>query len=78
MSISLARTISLKAVVRGYQGDAIYAACNDGTLWQSTLSESQSWLQLPSVPQPAAGARNIILMSAARGPSMDDTLYCGL
>jgi hypothetical protein len=33
-------------------GPCLYAACNDGTIWQFPGGLDRRWYQLPSIPQP--------------------------
>jgi hypothetical protein len=45
------RQITQIAVTNDHEtGDAIYALCNDGTVW--CRADNIDWLRLPQIPQP--------------------------
>jgi hypothetical protein len=76
MANALARNIICKCAVRtAGQGDAMYVLASDQTVWLLTMSSTAGWNQLPSIPQPATGVRNILDITASRWPGMPDSLY---
>jgi hypothetical protein len=74
---TLARTPSTLSAVRSVgQADAVYCVASDQTVWMLTFAGiNATWTQLPSVPQPTVGTRNLLAIQAVRAPGMMDYVY---